>query len=355
MGYMHIENLYKNQTILMFKECYALEKIHGTSAHIKWDAKNRKVKFFSGGENYENYVSLFDKDFLEAKFSELYPTKNVTIYGEAYGGRQQGMSATYGNKLKFVGFDVIVGEDWTTVPKAEKVCLMLNIEFVDYVKCSTDLESLNAERDKPSTQAKRNGIIEDKIREGVILKPLIELKTTNGGRIVAKHKRDEFRETKTPRIVSDEELKILEDAKAVADEWVTEMRLEHVLDKLPKDINVQHTKLVIDAMIEDVYREAKGEIIESKEVTRHISSKTASMFSQKVQVEKKKSKPVKVATPLNCPFCGSDVEFETTTFGDDMTDYFRVNCKQNSHALDCWSTTKEDAIRQWNKRELKHS
>lgn len=34
MAYMHIENLYANQTILESKECYAMEKIHGTSAHI---------------------------------------------------------------------------------------------------------------------------------------------------------------------------------------------------------------------------------------------------------------------------------------------------------------------------------
>ena len=27
MGYLHIDNLYKNTTILNFKECYALEKI----------------------------------------------------------------------------------------------------------------------------------------------------------------------------------------------------------------------------------------------------------------------------------------------------------------------------------------
>ena len=34
MAYLHIDNLYKNQEILMFKECYALEKIHGTSGTI---------------------------------------------------------------------------------------------------------------------------------------------------------------------------------------------------------------------------------------------------------------------------------------------------------------------------------
>jgi len=283
MGYLHIDNLYKDQTILMFKECYALEKIHGTSAHISWNVKEQKVKFFSGGESHVKFVSLFDVEFLQKTFSENFIDSDVTIYGEAYGGKQQGMSNTYGNELKFIGFDVKVDEYWLNVPKAENICQQFNIEFVDYVKVSTDLDVLNGERDKPSTQAKRNGILEDKIREGVILKPLFEFTLNNGKRVISKHKRDEFKETKTPRQVSPEEFKILEDAKAITEEWVTEMRLQHVLDKLPKDINVESTKLVIDAMVEDVYREAKGEIIESKEVTKCIGSKTAIMFKKKLQ------------------------------------------------------------------------
>ena len=285
MGYLHINNLYKDQTILIFKECYALEKIHGTSAHISWNAKEQKVKFFSGGESYERFVSLFDVEFLQAKLAELFITSNAVIYGEAYGGKQQGMSNTYGKELKFIAFEVQVSELWLNVPNAEDVCKSLNIEFVDYVKVSTDLTALDAERDKPSTQAKRNGIIEDKIREGVVLKPLVEFTTNNGGRVIAKHKRDEFKETKTPREVSPEEFKVMEDAKAIAEEWVTEMRLKHVLDKLPQGINVESTKLVIDAMVEDVYREAKGEIIESREVTKYIGSKTAVMFKKKLQNE----------------------------------------------------------------------
>ena len=48
MGYRHIENLYKSQTILQFRECWALEKIHGTSAHVRWS--DGKVWFHSGGE-----------------------------------------------------------------------------------------------------------------------------------------------------------------------------------------------------------------------------------------------------------------------------------------------------------------
>ena len=217
MGYLHIDNLYKDQTILMFKECYALEKIHGTSAHIKWKWETKTVTYFSGGEKHANFTQLFNHEDLLQKFYELFPCSDVTVFGEAYGGKQQGMSGTYGKQLKFVVFDVSVDNLWLEVPKAENVCQNLNLEFVDYVKIPTDLTAINTERDKPSTQAKRNGIEEDKIREGVVLRPLIELKMKNGGRVIAKHKRDEFKETRTPREVDSTQLKILEDAKAIAD------------------------------------------------------------------------------------------------------------------------------------------
>lgn len=46
MAYLHIENLYKARDIMLFRECYAMEKIHGTSAHVGW---NGSLYFFSGG------------------------------------------------------------------------------------------------------------------------------------------------------------------------------------------------------------------------------------------------------------------------------------------------------------------
>lgn len=58
-----------------------------------------------------------------------------------------------------------------------------------------------------------------------------------------------------------------------------------------------------------------------------------------------------VMCALPCPFCGSDTEIETTTFGDSMTDYFRVNCKQKGHSLDWWSDTVYEAISVWNERQ----
>lgn len=60
---------------------------------------------------------------------------------------------------------------------------------------------------------------------------------------------------------------------------------------------------------------------------------------------------VDVMCALPCPFCGSDTEIETTTFGDSMIDYFRVNCKQKGHSLDWWSNTIDEAILVWNERQ----
>jgi len=282
MGYLHIENLYKNQTILLFKEAYAMEKIHGTSAHIGWHFDSKDVRYSSGGESNVAFAALFDKEILKAKFAEMFPDQNVVIFGEAYGGKQQGMSHTYGKELKFIGFDVKVGELWLNVPNAESVCKQFDIEFVDYEKIAVTLDNLTAIRDKYSVQAVRNGMGYDHKREGVVLRPLIELRINNGERVICKYKPDEQMETKTKREVSEEQLKVLSDAKAIAEEWCTNLRLEHVLQKFPADTSMEAMGEVIKAMVEDVYREGKGEIVESKEVNKAIGQKAVQLFKQKL-------------------------------------------------------------------------
>lgn len=279
MGYLHIENLYRNTEILLFKECYAMEKIHGTSANINF--KGGKVSFFSGGEKHDKFVNLFDIIGLEDRFKELFDC-DVVIYGEAYGGKCQGMSETYGKELKFVAFDVKVDKNWLDVPNAFEITNKLGLEFVSFNKVKTILKELDQQRDLPSMQSFRNGIKEDKLREGVVLRPLIELTKNNGNRIIVKHKRDEFKETKTKREVNPEQLKILEDAKAIAEEWVTPMRLSHVLDKLKNPTEIEKTGVVIKAMIEDVLREAKGEIKESKAAMQFIGKKAAQLYKNKI-------------------------------------------------------------------------
>jgi hypothetical protein len=280
MGYMHIQNLYRSQEILIFKECFALEKIHGTSAHVRWT--DGKVWLHSGGEKHDRFAALFDEEALTAGFIDM-GREAVTIYGEAYGGSQQKQAWRYGNQLRFVAFDVKIGDMWLAVPNAEGVVKSLGLEFVHYVRCSTDLPVLDAERDATSEQARRNGIEGFQPREGVVLRPIYEMTRNDGQRIIAKHKRAEERETKTPReVVDPAKQAVLDNAQAIADEWVTPTRLEHVLDKLG-DVGIERTKDVISAMVDDVVREGAGEFVDSREARAAIGRVTAQLFKKRLQ------------------------------------------------------------------------
>ena len=279
MSYAHIENLYKNQTILMFRECYATEKIHGSSAHVAW--KDGKLTLFAGGESAERFAALFSRETLTEGFTAL-GHDEVTVYGEVYGGRCQGMSATYGKELRFIAFEVQIGEAWLSVENAVDVATKLGIEFVHYRKISTDLTAIDAERDADSVQAVRNGMGPGHKREGIVLHPLQEFRDQRGDRVIAKHKRDEFKETATPREVDPAKAKTLADAEAIALEWVTDMRLTHVLDKLPGPHCPEQTGMVIKAMTEDVMREGAGEFVDTKDARRAIGSRTAAMFKKRL-------------------------------------------------------------------------
>ena len=119
---------------------------------------------------------------------------------------------------------------------------------------------------------------EVEVEDGAVLP---EVTKNNGDRIISKHKNDDFSERKTKqKVIDPEKLKILQEATQIAEEWVVLERLRHVLDKMPADTNIQHTGQVIKAMIADVYREAKGEIVESPEASKAIGKKTALMFKQ---------------------------------------------------------------------------
>jgi len=296
MGYLHINNLYKDQKILNFKRCFALEKVHGTSAHIRCkrvdseigDPSLYELTFYSGGEKHERFVSLFDQEALKTAFTAL-GHDEVTVYGEAYGGSQQKMSHTYGPDLKFIVFDVQIGDTWLNVPNMDDVARKLGLEVVPWEECSTDLDVLNALRDKPSEVAMRHGMGNDKQREGIVLRPLEEMMTNNNHRVIVKHKIDKFGERNTPQSVHNidpNKLVVLAEATAIANEWVTEERLSHVVSHLTIDgvePGIEKTGAVIKEMVADVYREAAGEIVESKEATAAIGKKAAQMFKQRLQ------------------------------------------------------------------------
>jgi predicted transcriptional regulator len=301
MGYQHINNLYKDNRIFEFDVCYVMEKIHGTSAHIRYskthaestNPNSHELTFFSGGEKHENFVNLFDVSALQTAIAS-FGQDDVVIYGECYGGKQQGMRKTYGDDLRFVAFDVKMNGKWLDVRTAHTMVNYLKLDFVDYKVVPCKMAAFDAERTAPSAQAKKNGILEDKMREGIVLRPMKELYDEEGERIITKYKNPEFTETRTIRVPdpdNKERLKLLAKANEIAEEWVTEERLRHVLNAAQsivnnlegiekKDLGLSDILGIIHMMQEDIKREAKGEVVESKEASSAIARKTAVMFKK---------------------------------------------------------------------------
>ena len=264
----------------MFKECYVSEKIHGTSAHVRWD--ETMINFSSGGACNQMFSNLFNSEELTLKAMKI-GIPNWVVYGEAYGGKLQGMRTTYGDTLKFVAFEVRIRDTWLDMYSAEKFVRGLGFDFVWYTKTTTDLATLDKYRDQVSQQAIRNGIGDDKKSEGIVIRPLIELTKNNGSRIMAKHKAANFCETKTPRVVSEDELKVLSQIKDICVEWVTENRLSNILSHIEKDLEIQDIPVLINLMIEDVLREGEGELVKSKALVKAISRETALMVKRRLQ------------------------------------------------------------------------
>ena len=234
--------------------------------------------------NYNGFVALFNAEDLTTRFKGIFGADKVIVYGEAYGGKIQKRSYLYGPDLKFVVFDVKVGDCWLSVPNAEDVAKKLGLEFVHYTKVSTDLEAIDAEKMADSVQAVRNGMGAGQMREGVVLRPLIELTRNDGKRIICKHKRDEFAEHKhNPKVVDPSQLVVLTQADEIAEQWVVANRLDHVLQDLPHATGMEHTGEVIKAMVADVYKESKGEIVESRVVAAAIGKKTVELWKKKVK------------------------------------------------------------------------
>ena len=112
----------------------------------------------------------------------------------------------------------------------------------------------------------------------------------NGERIIAKHKRSEFAERGSPKLDDLDPTRrvLMESAEAIAEEWVTPVRMEHVIDRLisyreNKDVEIKDTGSIIALMVEDVTREAAGEIVDNPHVRKAISSKAAKMFKNKLK------------------------------------------------------------------------
>lgn len=109
----------------------------------------------------------------------------VCLYGEGYGGKIQAGS-NYSPTSKFVLFDVKIGDWYLQRKDIEDIAIKLGIDIVPVVNIGTLNEVIEVvKKGQKSTWG-------DFISEGLVLRPVTELNTRKGERIITKIKHKDF-------------------------------------------------------------------------------------------------------------------------------------------------------------------
>lgn len=174
------------------------EKVDGTNIRVMLpdyhvDGKQFGIAF--GGKTNEAQIPAtlvkrleerFHSDETRAKLAEMFPEGNVCLYGEGYGAKIQKGGGNYRPDQDFVLFDVKVGEWWLERANVEDIAGKLGLDAVPILKVGTLPEMV--EYAKGGFQSSWGNFM----AEGIVARPVYELKTRNGDRIITKIKHRDF-------------------------------------------------------------------------------------------------------------------------------------------------------------------
>lgn len=170
------------------------EKVDGTNIRVMWDGKS--VTFNGKTDNAQVFMPLvqklqetFDATPKRQLFREIFGEEGgVCLYGEGYGAKIQKGGGNYRvDGVDFVLFDVRVGNWWLQRKDVEDIAVKLGIKIVPIVLEGTLLEGVDMVKNGFNSQW---GDFE---AEGLVGRPMTELFTRSGKRIITKLKTRDFK------------------------------------------------------------------------------------------------------------------------------------------------------------------
>ena len=185
---------YRDETVkyLRFNDWQFTEKIDGTNISVEWDG--HAVSFPGRTERAQipkHLLEYLEKTFLtteaEELFEQTYGDKNVILYGEGYGAKIQN-GGNYRSDASFILFDVLIGDNWQEREWVEKTAKMFGIDVVPVVFVGSLEEGVDYVMEHhPST-------IGTAMMEGIVGRPMVEMRDRLGKRIIVKIKWEDFKE-----------------------------------------------------------------------------------------------------------------------------------------------------------------
>jgi len=171
------------------------EKVDGTNIRVMWDGD----RVWFGGKTDRAQIPARLVAYLQKKFtpdsmrrvfsqdtSDGGSVPSVCLYGEGYGAGIQKGGGDYSSEQKFVLFDVSIDGWWLRRGDVEDIASKLSIDVVPIVGVGTLHEMVDVVRDGFNS---RWG---DFKAEGIVARPMVEMYTRAGNRIITKLKTKDF-------------------------------------------------------------------------------------------------------------------------------------------------------------------
>ena len=167
------------------------EKVDGTNIRVHWDG--HKVEF--GGRTDKAQIpgpllnklnEMFMTTEAEELFEQTWSDKDVILFGEGYGPKMQN-GGDYRSDVSFILFDVLVENNYQEREWVEKTAQMFNIDVVPIVLTGTIQDGIDYVMKHPQST------MGTAMMEGVVGRPMIELRDRRGERVIVKIKWEDFK------------------------------------------------------------------------------------------------------------------------------------------------------------------
>ena len=188
-----VEGKFRNATFEFLKDVkwQFTEKIDGTNIRILWDG--HKVTFAGRTERAQipaeltnRLFELFGGEVNEQMFEQKFGETPVMLVGEGYGAKIQGCGSLYRDNQDFILFDVMIADNWQPRENVEDIAQYFGLDIVPIVLEGTLQEAVDYVKTKPKSK------IGTADSEGVVGRPIQELRTRTGDRVIVKIKVHDF-------------------------------------------------------------------------------------------------------------------------------------------------------------------
>lgn len=291
------------------------EKLHGANFQVQLSEENGKLNIKYGrrtgilqeGENFMEYEKyLLTPEFVKC-FTNVWDKlkdnfKEVVVYGEYFGGRYPHpdfdpdsnkpvqRDIWYSQKRMFCGFDILADNQFMDIEKANEVFKECGIFYLQPIQIGTLDELLDFDVETLyTTIPEQLGLprMENNFAEGIIIRPLTEMRTRRDNRIILKKKRSKYSEKKTVKNhmikskepISEKVMKLINELES----YITLPRLENLVSKEGHLEDARRVMKYAGLYSQDIFKEYEentGHRLNTMETSeRKIVSTTINKFS----------------------------------------------------------------------------